>query len=234
MRGTTFHSLYQAHAKDVYRFARFLTGSDDAAADITSETFLRAWAGRYRIRVETAKGYLLAIARNLARDRGRLASRWPDGDVPEQSVAPNAEVRIELRRVLEAIRALPPEYREPLTLAAIGVGYDEIGRLLGISISTVKIRVHRARLKLTSTMAGSPGVAAHVKPRKSGPTSMRATAAWSPLRFLLLFPFLRLFGLSLAIGLPVNRNDLGVMCEPIDQGDRARGIRKDGVPLFEG
>ena len=40
---TTFHSLYQAHAKDIYRFARFLTGSDDAAADVTSETFLRAW-----------------------------------------------------------------------------------------------------------------------------------------------------------------------------------------------
>ena len=65
---TTFHSLYEAHAKDVYRFARYLTGSDDAAADVAAETFLRAWAGRDAIRVETAKAYLLAIARNLARD----------------------------------------------------------------------------------------------------------------------------------------------------------------------
>ena len=52
---TTFHSLSEAHAKDVYRFARYLTGSDDAAADIASETFLRAWSGRDAIRVETAK-----------------------------------------------------------------------------------------------------------------------------------------------------------------------------------
>ena len=145
---TTFHGLYEAHAKDVYRFARFLTGSDDAAADVTSETFLRAWVGRDTIRLDTAKAYLLAIARNLARDRARAASRLSDGEVPETPVAPNAEARLELGRTLEAVRALPVEYREPLLLAAAGVGYDDIGRMLGLTISTVKIRVHRARLKL--------------------------------------------------------------------------------------
>jgi len=157
MHGTAFHDLYEAHARDVYRFSRFLTASDDAAAEITSETFLRAWAGRDRIRVQTAKAYLLAIARNLARDRGRFASRWPEAQVPDQFVAPNAEARIELRRTLDAIRALPIEYREPLMLAAIGVEYEEIGGVLGISVSTVKIRVHRARLKLTAAAAESPG-----------------------------------------------------------------------------
>ena len=45
---------------------------------------------------------------------------------------------------------------------------------------------------------------------------------------------LGLFGLPLAIGLAVNRDDLGVMGEPVDQGDGARGIRNDGVPLLEG
>jgi RNA polymerase sigma factor (sigma-70 family) len=149
---TTFHSLYEAHARDVYRFARFLTGSNDAAADITSETFLRAWVGRDKIRVETAKAYLLAIARNLARNRGRHARQWQLAPAPEQSVAPDAEARIELKRTLAAVRELPVEYREPLMLAASGASYDEIGRMLGISVNTVKIRVHRARLKLTSSM----------------------------------------------------------------------------------
>jgi RNA polymerase sigma-70 factor (ECF subfamily) len=157
MHRTAFHDLYEAHAGDVHRFARFLTASDDAAAEITSETFLRAWVGRDRIRVQTAKGYLLAIARNLAHDRGRFASRWPAAEVPDQPVAPNAEARIELRRTLDAIRALPIEYREPLMLAAIGVDYEEIGRVLGISLSAVKVRVHRARLKLTMAAAEPPG-----------------------------------------------------------------------------
>jgi RNA polymerase sigma-70 factor (ECF subfamily) len=150
---TTFHSLYEAHAKDIYRFARFLTGSDDAAADVTSETFLRAWTGRDAIRAETAKAYLLAIARNLARDRARSASRLSDADVPDTPVPPNAEARLELNRTVEAVRALPAEYREPLVLAVSGVGYQEIGRLLGLSVATVKIRVHRARQKLGTALA---------------------------------------------------------------------------------
>ncbi|MCX6598147.1 MAG: hypothetical protein NTV70_17465 [Acidobacteria bacterium] len=54
------------YAPDVRRFVCYLTGSDDAAAEITSETLLRAWTTSGRIREESAKGYLLAIARNLA------------------------------------------------------------------------------------------------------------------------------------------------------------------------
>jgi RNA polymerase sigma-70 factor (ECF subfamily) len=147
---TAFHRLYEAHAKDVYGLARFLTGSDDAATDITSETFLRAWAGRDRIRADTAKAYVLTIARNLARDRGRLASQWRLSAMPERTIPPTADARIELQRTLTAIRALPQEYREPLLLSASGASYDEIARQLGLTIATAKIRVHRARLKLAS------------------------------------------------------------------------------------
>ena len=42
-----------------------------------------------------------------------------------------------------------------------------------------------------------------------------------------------LFGLPFAIGLPVNRDDLGMMREQINQGHGARGIRKDRVPLLK-
>ena len=56
------------------------------------------------------------------------------------------------------MRELPGQYREPLLLAASGVGYDEIARMLGITVSTAKIRVHRARLKLISAASSPPGV----------------------------------------------------------------------------
>ena len=153
MDTATFQDLYAAHSRDVYRFARWLAGSDDAAADITAETFFRAWAGRDAIRVATAKAYLLAIARNLARDRQRTARRWAGAAMPERAVPPDAEARLELDRALAAVRALPEAYRDPLMLAASGVGYDEIGRMLGLQAGTVKIRVHRARLMLTSAAA---------------------------------------------------------------------------------
>jgi len=40
--------------------------------------------------------------------------------------------------------ALPEACRDPLMLTAGGVGYDEIGRMLGLQPGTVKVRVHRA------------------------------------------------------------------------------------------
>jgi RNA polymerase sigma-70 factor (ECF subfamily) len=152
MQPPTFHSLYEAYANDIFRFARFLTRSDDAAADIASETFLRAWAGRETIRATTARAYLFTIARNLCRDRARSARQWPEAPMPDRAVGPAAEARVELRRTLDAAATLPDAYREPLLLAASGVGFDEIGAILGISANTVKIRVHRARLKLAAAV----------------------------------------------------------------------------------
>ena len=152
MQPPTFHSLYEAYANDIFRFARFLTRSDDAAADIASETFLRAWAGRDTIRATTARAYLFTIARNLCRDRARSARQWPEAPMPDRAVGPAAEARVELRRTLDAAATLPDAYREPLMLAASGVGFDEIGAILGISANTVKIRVHRARLKLAAAV----------------------------------------------------------------------------------
>jgi RNA polymerase sigma-70 factor (ECF subfamily) len=152
MQRPTFHSLYEAYATDIFRFARFLTRSEDAAADITSETFLRAWAGRDTIRAPTARAYLFTIARNLCRDRARSARQWAPAPMPDRAVGPDAEARIELRQTLDAAAALPDAYREPLLLAASGVSFDEIGAILGISANTVKIRVHRARLKLAAAV----------------------------------------------------------------------------------
>jgi RNA polymerase sigma-70 factor (ECF subfamily) len=153
MEPTAFQELYEAHAAKVHGLARYLTGDEAAAADITAETFLRAWAGRDRIRAPTARAWLLAIARNLARDERRRTRRWPGGEVPETPVAPRAEAAIELERVLEAMNHLPLTYREPMAMVAIGVDHDEIAALLGLSRGAVKVRVYRARQQLAARLA---------------------------------------------------------------------------------
>lgn len=156
MNSTGFRDLFRAHAGDIHRFARFLTGSADAADDIVAETFLRAWAGRQNLRAATAKAYLLAIARNLARDHRRRAGRWIDAPPPEGAEGGRAETTLELSLTLEALAALPERYREALALAASGLPYEAIGRLLDLPLSTVKIRVHRARLMLQSALDADP------------------------------------------------------------------------------
>ena len=53
-----FHSLYQSYAPLVHRFALFLCGDGALADDITSETFVRAWTARGKIKEATVKAYL--------------------------------------------------------------------------------------------------------------------------------------------------------------------------------
>ena len=60
-----FQELYDSYASDVYRFAFWLAGDKAEAEDVTSETFVRAWARREAIRTETLKAYLFKVARNV-------------------------------------------------------------------------------------------------------------------------------------------------------------------------
>src|ERR1700683_2351921 len=70
-----FDSLYKKSAADVFRFALYLSGNRADAEDIASETFVRVWASQERIEVETVKGYLFTIARNLFLQGIRQLSR---------------------------------------------------------------------------------------------------------------------------------------------------------------
>ena len=63
---TDFHELYTRYARDVHRFALYLSGDAALADDITSETFVRAWNSAAPIREATVKAYLFTIVRNLS------------------------------------------------------------------------------------------------------------------------------------------------------------------------
>ena len=67
----SFQSMYETYATDVYRFALWLAGDSSDAEDITSETFIRAWVRNAKLRTETLKAYLLAIARNIYLEKRR-------------------------------------------------------------------------------------------------------------------------------------------------------------------
>ena len=83
---TRFADLYQSYARDVYRFALYLTGDPSLADDVTSETFIRIWSSPEPVRLATVKAYLLTIARNLPRDVDRHLP-------PTVRPRPNAELR---------------------------------------------------------------------------------------------------------------------------------------------
>lgn len=155
----TFHEIYERHSKDVYRYAYWLSGSAEDADDITSETFARAWAGRDEIRTETVKAYLFAIARNLYLKGLRHNRRQRDLDPlhPDPKPAPEQQVdsRLELDRAMRAIQSLPETDRAAFLLRIQHeLPYDEIARTLQLPLTTVKVKIHRARLKLAAQEIG--------------------------------------------------------------------------------
>jgi RNA polymerase sigma-70 factor, ECF subfamily len=154
-----FRSLYDRYAGDVHRFSLFLSGNEAMAEDLTAETFARALLRRDDLRVDTVKAYLLAIARNLYRDvlRGERRLVSIDDAPPASDPAPRQDVlagdRRRLRDVLTAIQRLPAGEREALLLATEHeLPYDRIAVILGCSTAAVKVRVHRARVRLKSLL----------------------------------------------------------------------------------
>ena len=151
-----FKDLYSMYAQDVYRFAFWLSGSSEEAKDITSETFFRAWMKLSSIRMETLKGYLLKIARNVylgqlrkQRKLTELEDTHPD---PSPGPEESSEVRSELAHIQAFLRTLPEVERSAFVIRMkYELPYAEIARILQISEAAARVKVHRVRKKLIST-----------------------------------------------------------------------------------
>lgn len=153
-----FGALVREHQARVFHFIRRLLGSTDEAADLTQETFIRAYQALPRWRPEARfQTWLLQIARNAALDALRQRRRYADVPADEQAEpvdpAPSPLRRLQSARdlmLLERLLArLPHEQREILLLREVeGLSYDELAATLQINAGTVKSRLARARNSL--------------------------------------------------------------------------------------
>lgn len=149
----TFEQLYTDYFQDVYRFSVWLTRDSTRAEDLTSETFIRAWGRRNRLRTETLKGYLFAIARNIFLNQQHAFRK--NETLPEEVLdgAPDphraASARMDLDRVSRELSRMPTSDRLSLVLRSeYSLPYEEIARILEISAGAARVKVHRARRRL--------------------------------------------------------------------------------------
>jgi RNA polymerase sigma-70 factor (ECF subfamily) len=105
------------------------------------------------------KAYLFAIARNFYLKGLRRAKRQTDltpdqsdgKPAPEQMV----ESKLELQRAIHVIQSLPEVDRAAFLLRIQHeLPYEEIARVLQLPLTTVKVKIHRARLKLAAHQIG--------------------------------------------------------------------------------
>lgn len=155
-----FAALYGRHQRTIYSLIRHLTADPEAAADLTQETFVKAWHALPRLKTDVAfGGWLRIIATNLVRDRGRRRkpevvmsdAAYEDGEGPEAiDEGPGMEQQLILtqqqRIVHEAVSRLP----EPQRLVIIMHHFEEkpvaeIASELSIPLGTVLSRLARGR-----------------------------------------------------------------------------------------
>ncbi len=156
-----FHEIYQRYARDVYRFAMALSGNRAIAEDLMSETFLRAMASARPLQTQTVKAYLFTITRNLFLEQRKRASRQTsfdeDSHGEQLSVEQDLTQQQHTQQLLQALQQLPEHERVVLLLRAYDdMTYEEIAQLLTISVAAAKVRVHRARFRLTQILEDVP------------------------------------------------------------------------------
>lgn len=148
-----FEALVRRHTPALYRLCLRLLGQPADAEDAVQEVWVRAWRNLPGFRAEAAVGtwlYRMAVNQCVSRQRAARPMVPLDEDTPSTgSVAGAAERSAAAHAVRAAVLALPGDQRSALVLREFeGRSYDEIATMLGISLSAVKSRLHRARLEL--------------------------------------------------------------------------------------
>jgi RNA polymerase sigma-70 factor, ECF subfamily len=170
-----FGELVERHRRAVYRAVFAALGSGADADDVAQDAFVSAYQKLPAFRGDASfKTWVLSIAWRKALDRRRSVARWmrnmvardassdsvdlvetlASPDRAQDDVLSGHEMRQQIRRLL---RTLPRKLRDALLLAGCGdYSYDQIGRMLGIPVGTVKWRVSEARriLKMKLTAMG--------------------------------------------------------------------------------
>ena len=144
--------LYKQYAKNVHKYAYYLSGNEMMAEDITSETFIRAWVSINRIRESTMKAYLMTIARNYYFELKKSKKKFVQDITNDNYVQDSSEllnIKNKLHSSLNAMQMLKEKERSALLLRARNeLTYQEIAQVLNLTVANSKVLVFRARMKL--------------------------------------------------------------------------------------
>lgn len=148
--GVAFAELYSRYSSRVFAYCRRFLGNKDDAKDIFQETFVRFFQSAQQDREMTnVPAFLLKIARNLCVNHKRKLKEvvsFEDYMTSDSGTEDQDEL---LKLIKMALELLTPEYKDLFILREYnGLSYNEIAEITGLSLSTVKIRLFRAKLKI--------------------------------------------------------------------------------------
>ncbi len=179
--GLEFEQIYAEFQPKIQRYLTRMVGEYEAE-DLTHEVFVKVYQALKLFRGESELStWIYRIATNAAYDRLRspsfqgtvktcsvdLTSEDGESAPAERNTwtgekAPMVEPQVYRKEmddcILNFINKLPESYRTVIVLSEFeGLNNNAIAEILGVTLDTVKIRLHRAREKLKELLAGNCG-----------------------------------------------------------------------------
>ncbi|HVL54258.1 MAG TPA: sigma-70 family RNA polymerase sigma factor [Vitreimonas sp.] len=152
-----FELIVRSRMDAVYRLSLAITGEEADARDAAQETFLRAWRSIGRLRdTDRFDAWLQRIAVNQARMVVRTRRRRRVREIPASRLSHQPETAApesDAARLGAALELLTTDQRAILALHHLeGRSVEELGKILGIPVGTVKSRLFTARKALDARL----------------------------------------------------------------------------------
>ncbi len=154
-----FRQWVEAYQDQGWTLARYLLRDPAEAEDICQESFVKLWHHQDRIDPEKVRPWLMKVIRNGCLDR--IRRRRPEGELVGDAAADLAPGPMEGlehsdtgEKIKGAIQALKEPYRSLIVLRDVQEhSYEEVAGTLELSMTQVKVYLHRARKQLREELA---------------------------------------------------------------------------------
>ena len=151
--------LLAAQIPRLRRYARALTKNVQTADDLVQDCLERAWRKAHRWEPGTdLRAWLFTVMHNVFLNEVRR--KRPETEPMEHTEYADpkphtADAGLNLRDLEQCLARLSPDHREVLLLVCLEeMSYEQVAAVTGVPIGTVMSRLHRARERMRSFMAG--------------------------------------------------------------------------------
>lgn len=145
-----YNDCVNLHADGVYRFIVKNLRHEDDARDVVQSAFEKLWRNRETVEGDKSKSYLFTVAYHTMIDHIRKVKRVHLREAFDEGARTCSRDINNTKAILnEALERLSETQRSLVMLKDYeGYSYEEIGQIMNLSESQVKVYLHRARLQL--------------------------------------------------------------------------------------